>query len=139
MESTAHFYNPKDASLEEKLRVYKEAFQQWQNIGASFKFNDEQEWSDRLGSKNDLLKAKEITEKSLNMAVSSLSHSEVKLAVDRKLMSESETEYLLSEQKESNKSVNDKEDIIEARKKEFDNVRKQKSQDNSKNSDFDKS
>jgi len=43
MESTAHFYNPKDNYLDERVTAYKKAFLAWQNIEASFKFHVEQE------------------------------------------------------------------------------------------------
>jgi hypothetical protein len=139
MESTAHFYNPKDDSLDERIHAYKKAFLAWQNIEASFRFHDEQEWSDRLGSKEDLLKAKEITESSLNRAASGLSNSEIQLAVDRNLVSSQESEYLLSQQKNCDPFVENKADIIEARKKEIDDSRKKKTHEHSKDDSFDKS
>jgi len=139
MESTAHFYNPKDDSLDERIHAYKEAFRAWQNVEASFRFHDEQEWSDRLGSKEDLLKAKEITENSLDRAVSGLSNSEIQLAIDKDLISSQESEYLLSQQENNNQPANNKEDIIKARKKEIGDIRKQSSHEKSKSNDFDKS
>jgi hypothetical protein len=139
MESTAHFYNPKDDSLDERIHAYKEAFLAWQNIEASFRFHDEQEWSDRLGSKEDLLKAKEITENSLDMAASGLSNSEIQIAIDKDIISSQESEYLLSQQEKSNQPMNDKENIIKDRKKEIGDIRKQRSQEHSKSNDFDKS
>ena len=134
----AHFYHPNDDSLEEKIKAYKEAFKAWQNIEASFRFHDEQEWSDRLGSKEDLLKAKEITENSLDRAASGLSNSEIQLAVDRNLVSNQESEYLLSQKKNSNQPTNNKEDIIKVRKKEISDIRKQRSHERTKSNDFDK-
>jgi len=139
MTSTAHFYNPKDDSLEERLRAYQEAFQAWQNIEASFKFHDEQECLDRLGSKEDLLKAQEITESTLDKAVFGLSNSEIQLAVDKGLISSQESEYLLFQQKNYNQTVDDKDSIIEARKKEIGDIRKHNYQNHSKSNDFDKS
>jgi len=139
MESTAHFYNPKDDTLDERIRAYKEAFLAWQNVEASLRFHDQQGWEDRLGSKEDLLIAKEITENSLSKAVSGLSHSEMKLAVDKQLISSQESEYLLSQQKELNKFKDNKEDIIKARKKEIGDISKKSSHEKSKSNDFDKS
>lgn len=111
----------------------------WENIEASFRFHDAQEWSDRLGSKEDLLKAKEITENSLDIAASGLSKAEIQLAFDKKLVSSQESEYLLSQQKNCGLPVNNKEDIIKARKKEIGDIRKQKYHELSKNNHFDKS
>lgn len=139
MESTANFYNPKDDSLEERINAYKEAFRAWQNIEASLRFHDEQAWSDRLGSEDDLKRAQEITENSLSKAVSGLSNSEIQLAVDKDLVSSQESEYLLSQQTESNKSVSEKDRIIEARKNEIGNIREQRPHEHSKNDSFDKS
>ncbi|MGL1959458.1 MAG: hypothetical protein OCD00_19435 [Colwellia sp.] len=143
MKSTAHFYNPKDDSLDERIHAYKKAFLAWKNIEASFRFHDEQEWSDRLGSKEDLLKAKEITENSLDRATSGLSNAEIQLAIDKDLVSSQESEYLMSQQKGINNPMSEKEKIIADRKKEIAEIRKQEAKSHehskSKDNDFDKS
>lgn len=139
MESTANFYDPKDDSLEERINAYKHAFKAWQNIEASLRFHDEQAWTDRLGSKDDLRIALEITESSLSKAVSGLSSLEIQLSVDKNLVSNQESKYLLSQQAGPNHSVNEKDRIIEERKKEMGDMREQRSHGHSKDDSFEKS
>lgn len=139
MTSTAHFYSPKDDSLEERLRAFQGAYQAWLDVEASFHFYDQEGWEDRLGSKEDLLSAKEIAENTLDMAVLGLSGSEIEMAIDQRLISEGEADYFLSQQGCGDKSLNDTESIIEARKKEIGDIRKERSHEHSKNRGFDRS
>lgn len=137
MTSKAHFYHPKDNSLEEKVRAYQEAFQAWLNIEASFKFYDEQEWQDRLGSKEDLLKAEEITSNTLDKAVAELSKLEIQFAIERNLISNHEIEYLFAERSDIDKSMFDREDIVEAWKREVRESRERNSREHPKEKGLD--
>ncbi|MEQ3530170.1 hypothetical protein [Pseudoalteromonas sp. XMcav11-Q] len=134
----AHFYHPIDDSLEEKAKAYKEAYRAWLNIEASFHFHDQQGWEDRLGSKEDLQKAMEITTNTLEMAVSKLNNSEIQLAIDKGYLSDRESKYLHSRNKTPNQIENKKEKIVRARMEEVDSIRKQNSQALSKNNDCSK-
>lgn len=129
----AHFYHPIDDSLEEKAKAYKEAYRAWLNIEASFHFHDQQSWEDRLGSKEDLQKAMEITTNTLEMAVSKLNNSEIQLAINKGLISDQESEFLLNSQTE-----NEKESILEARKREINEIRNNHSDKQSKSKGFDR-
>lgn len=109
----AHFYHPIDDSLEEKAKAYKEAYRAWLNIEASFHFHDQQGWEDRLGSKEDLQKAMEITTNTLDIAIGSFSIEELKALTQTGLITGDELEYL-----KANHNKNTKTSIIEARKNE---------------------
>jgi hypothetical protein len=123
----AHFYHPIDDSLEAKAKAFKEAYRAWLNIEASFHFHDQQGWEDRLGSKEDLQNALEVTTNTLEMAVSKLNNSEIQLAINRGLISGQESEYLLNSQ-----ALNEKESILEARKREVNDIRNNNSDKRSK-------
>lgn len=123
MESTAHFYNPKDDSLDERIHAYKEAFRASQNVEASFRFYDQQGWEDRLGSKEDLQKAMEITQHTLDMAIDSFSIEEIHNLSKQNLVTQEEFELL--NERQSNQDV--KNSIIEARKREMANNREKNS------------
>ncbi|MGA4604203.1 hypothetical protein [Pseudoalteromonas maricaloris] len=129
----AHFYHPIDDSLEEKAKAYKEAYRAWLNIEASFHFHDQQGWEDRLGSKEDLQKAMEITKNTLEMAVSKLNNSEIQLAINKGLISNQESEYLLNSQ-----TVNEKVSILYARKREINEIRNNNSDKHSKDKNLNK-
>ena len=131
MTSNSNFYSPKDNSLEERLRAFQKAYKAWLDVEASFHFHDQEGWEDRLGSKEDLLGAKEIICTSLDMAVFALSNSEIEMALDQKLIAGVEADYFFS-----NKGYVDKV-IIEARKKEISNARTSSSE-RSKDRGFDK-
>lgn len=109
----AHFYHPIDDSLEEKAKAYKEAYRAWLNIEASFHFHDQQGWEDRLGSKEDLQKAMEITTNTLEIAIGSFSIEELKALTQTGLITRDELEHL-----KANHNKNTKVSIIEARKNE---------------------
>ncbi|KJY90368.1 hypothetical protein CWB89_06320 [Pseudoalteromonas piscicida] len=112
----AHFYHPKDDSLEEKAKAYQEAYRAWINIEAGFHFHDQQGWEDRLGSKEDLQKAMEITTSTLEIAISSFSREELIVLSDQKILSCAEFQLLEAEQ-HTNKNIKDT--IVKNRKNEI--------------------
>lgn len=113
----AHFYHPIDDSLPEKAKAYQEAFKAWQNIEASFHFYDQQGWEDRLGDKQELQSAMNITQNTLDKAMNSFSREELLSLSDQKILSYDELELLESKQQHYSKDT--KESIIETRKKEI--------------------
>ncbi|WP_125782541.1 hypothetical protein [Pseudoalteromonas rubra] len=116
----AHFYHPIDDSLEAKAKAFKEAYRAWLNIEASFHFHDQQGWEDRLGSKEDLQSAMEVTTNTLEMAISSFSIEDLHTLTQESLIDRNELDYLESYHSEDK---NTKTSIIEARKAEVKNLR----------------
>ena len=114
---SAHFYHPKDDSLEEKTKAYQEAFKAWQNIEASFHFYDQEGWENCLGDKDELQSAMNITQNTLDKAISSFSREELMSLSDQKILSIDELQLLESEHQHNNKDI--KESIIEDRKREM--------------------
>lgn len=114
---SAHFYHPKDDSLPEKAKAYQEVFKAWQNIEASFNFYDQQGWEDRLGNKDELQSAMNITQNTLDKAINSFSREELISLSDQKILSYDELQLLEAKQQHYNKDI--KESIIEERKKEI--------------------
>ena len=114
---SAHCYHPKDDSLEEKTKANQEAFKAWQNIEASFHFYDQEGWENCLGDKDELQSAMNITQNTLDKAISSFSREELMSLSDQKALSIDELQLLESGQQQNNKDI--KESIIEDRKKEM--------------------
>lgn len=131
----AHFYHPIDDSLEEKAKAYSEAYKAWQNIEASFQFHDQQGWEDRLGSKEDLQTAMKITQSTLDKAVESFSIEELHSLTQKGLV-ESDELTLIESHLHKNQTTN--ESIIELRKKEIRESRKNNTQEKFKSTDSSK-
>lgn len=117
----AHFYNPANDSLEERARAYSCVYREWQNLEASFKYHDQLGWEDKLGSREELLAAKEIIINTLDKAVASFSHQDIKNISNRKLIAANELEYINTTHPTS-KSI--EASVIEDRKKEIEEIRK---------------
>lgn len=131
----AHFYHPIDDSLEEKAKAYSEAYKAWQNIEASFQFHDQQGWEDRLGSKEDLQTAMKITQSTLDKAVESFSIEELYSLTQKGLVASDEL-TLIESHLHKNQTTN--ESIIELRKKEIRESRKNNTQEKFKSTDSSK-
>ncbi len=112
----AHFYHPINDSLEEKAKAYSKAYKAWQNIEASFHFHDQQGWTDRLGSQEDLQTAMKITQTTLDMAVESFSIEEFHSLTQKGLVASDEL-TLIESHLHKNQATNGS--IIELRKKEI--------------------
>lgn len=131
----AHFYHPIDDSLEEKAKAYSQAYKAWQNIEASFHFHDQQGWVDRLGSKEDLQTAMKITQSTLDKAVESFSIEELHSLAQKGLVASDEL-TLIESHLHKNQTTN--ESIIELRKKEIRESRKNNTQEKFKSTDSSK-
>ena len=103
----------------------KEAFKAWQNIEASFHFYDQEGWENCLGDKDELQSAMNITQNTLDKAISSFSREELMSLSDQKTLSIDELQLLESGQKQNKKDI--KESIIENRKREMSESRAKRS------------
>lgn len=84
-------FTPKDESLSERLKALKSVLKANRDIELSIKRMNEKEWSDRLGSPEELKQAQEITTNSLNHAIQSLKTKDLKEAKELGLLTPSET------------------------------------------------
>ncbi|REL28387.1 hypothetical protein DXX93_18670 [Thalassotalea euphylliae] len=123
----AHFFHPVDDSLAEKAKAFSRVYQEWKNIGASFKYHDQQGWEGMLGSKQELLDAQDTIQNTLNVAVTSFSPEEKVELLQRSLITGDEKDYFES-------CVDNKASVIQARKDEMQKFR----ENNTSKRDFDR-
>lgn len=90
MTETAHIFHPKDDSIEARIEAYRNVHQAWLNAEASLKFMESDEWSDTLGSREEIEKALNVSSYSLKMASNSFSKEEISEAKNAGLIDESE-------------------------------------------------
>ena len=77
MSANAHIFNPHSDSLVDRIAEYKQILQARQNAHKSLDLLHDKEWANRLGSKEDIEYALQVTENGLNLAVSSIKKSEI--------------------------------------------------------------
>jgi len=87
MTNTEHIYTPQENSLSERIRAYCAVREAYLNAEASLKFLDDDEWADRLGDREDVEKAYEISVRSLHMATEAIKQDELNEAVSQDLLS----------------------------------------------------
>lgn len=95
MLNSAHIFNPLNDSLEERVRSFRSVSQAFQNVEHSLQHLDDEEWADRLGSKEEVQQAYEITKRSLGMATQSIEQKELKTAIDKGLLNDAEAKELI--------------------------------------------
>lgn len=100
-------FTPKDESLSERLNALKSVLKANRDIELSIKRMNEKEWSDRLGSPEELKQAQKVTQNSLDLAIKSINSKDLKEAKEKDLLSQSEAseiKILMAEKELSNKS-----------------------------------
>lgn len=90
MENSEHIYTPKDDSLDERLRAYTVTKTAYANAEASLSAITDPEWRDRLGDRESIEEAKEISARSLYMSVNAISHDDIQSASQQQLLSKAE-------------------------------------------------
>ncbi len=95
MNDTAHIFNPKDDSLDERVRAYRSCSSTLRNTKASLELVNDSAWSDRLGSREEIEQAHMIAKHSIEMAVNQLSQSEAERAVGQGLLDNQELKEIV--------------------------------------------
>ncbi len=90
MSKSAHIFNPLNDSLEERVRSFRSVSQAFRNVESSLQHMGDKEWADRLGEKEDVQQAYDITKRSLGMATQSIQQSELKSAIAQGLINDRE-------------------------------------------------
>ncbi len=121
-----HLYSPQDDSLEERVRAYRSVVQAQRNIESSLKLAADREWSDRLGTEDELRAAKEVVENSLSVAVSAINADEIEKSVSDGLISQDDAESLRLVKQVVSRSADYKERVMERRTQEIEKVRARK-------------
>ena len=80
MSKSAHTYNPINDSFEERVRAYKTAIAAYRNWEFSNARKDNSEWSDRIGTPEELEDAGTILTNSLELAKRTVTSADVKKA-----------------------------------------------------------
>lgn len=100
--TTAHIFTPKNDSLEERIRSCKSVLEAAQNLESSRSLTDDKEWSNRLGSQEEIQYAADIAQNSIKRASASIEYSELYYAKEQGLISIDDVK-LLSDAKEKEK------------------------------------
>ncbi len=95
MNDTAHIFHPQDDSLSERVRAYQSCSEALKNAKTSLDLVDDNTWSDRLGSREEVELAVVIAERSAKMAISQLSQSDAEQAVGKGLLNGDELKELV--------------------------------------------
>lgn len=80
MQNQSHLFNPKDDTFQERIRSYKTVLHAYSNMEACLDRMNDKEWSDRLGSTEELGEAQVIVDNSLKIAMTSIKPSEIRKA-----------------------------------------------------------
>ncbi len=95
MNDTAHIFNPKDDSLDERVRAYRSCSSTLRNTKASVELVNDSAWSDRLGSRKEIEQAHMIAKRSTEMAVNQILQSEAEQAVGKGLLESDELKEII--------------------------------------------
>lgn len=90
-------YNPKDNSLQERIKAYQSVMNAWYNAEASLKLMDDDEWSYTLGEKEEIVKAHDIILNSLNTATHQITKDEMKQAKELGFLSDNEAKEFVQD------------------------------------------
>ncbi len=100
MTDTAHIYTPQDESLEERIRAYRSVREAYINAEASVRALDDEEWANRLGEREEIERAFDISARSLQMATKAISQDELKQAQNEGLLSKDEVVGLVQSKRQ---------------------------------------
>ncbi len=102
MPNSAHTYTPKNDSFEERIRSCKSVLDAQQNADISLKMTGDKDWSDRLGSPEELQYANQVAESSLQRAADSLELSELYYAKEQGMLTMDEVNQIsMTKEKET--------------------------------------
>lgn len=87
---------PVDDLLTSRVDALRDVFSAYENIEASESVKDKKEWSERLGSDDEIANAKEIIVKSLAKAQESFSKEDFNEALKQNLISAEEMKKIIS-------------------------------------------
>ncbi|MBU2969838.1 hypothetical protein KO527_10815 [Pseudoalteromonas sp. C2R02] len=94
MPNSASIFNPKDNSLEERIIAFKSVLHANNNIELSLKYNNDKQWSDRLGTTEEIKLAQKINEQSLKQAFKSLNYADLQEAKSLGLLTQDEAKQV---------------------------------------------
>jgi len=99
MSDSAKIFNPKDDSLNERVRAYRSTHQAWQNVEASLKYANDPEWSDTLGESEELDFAHDLILDSMKLALQSFTAVDIDQALTLGLINPSEASEMTNEKR----------------------------------------
>lgn len=79
-------YHPQDHSLASRIEALKIVLQEKRNIELSLELMANQEWSERLGSAEELQQAHSLISNSLEQAIQKISDKDLRLAKEQQLL-----------------------------------------------------
>ena len=94
MPDSAHTYTPKNNSLEERIRSCRSALESFRSAEQSKKCAHDKEWTDRLGSPEEIQYAFDVSQNSVERAAASLDISELYYAKEQGLLTNEDLEQL---------------------------------------------
>lgn len=95
-----HLLRVEEFSLKDRIKEYKEALEASRGVLESMKLSDDASWAERLGSRDDVLEAKNIIEQSLARVTASISLEELKEAVSSGYLSDAEAKVFVTHKAE---------------------------------------
>jgi len=87
---TEHIYTPADNSFEARLTSLKRVLEAFRNVERSLNLADDPEWSNQLGSPEEVQNAHTLIKNSLDAAISDINTTELQQAKTKKLLSKEE-------------------------------------------------
>lgn len=87
MSTHSHIFTPANNSLQARIEALKDVLKASRNIKLSLELSGNNDWGNRLGSPEELHQAKDITQRSLDMAIKELSLSDLQQAKQQGLIS----------------------------------------------------
>jgi len=108
MAYSEHIYTPENDSLEARISAYKTVREAWLNAEASLKFLNDDEWSDRLGDREEVEQACDISIRSLSMATAAITQDELHKAQEHGLLNSDEVrEFIQDKRQQEMQSIRD--------------------------------
>ena len=95
MSATAHTFTPRNQSFDERIRSCKKVLESYRNADVSVQHFDQKEWTDRLGTKEEIEFAKSVAENGMRQAIASIELSELHYAKEQGLLSSEEVMQLI--------------------------------------------
>ena len=100
MAYSQHIYTPDGDSLEARISAYKTVREAWLNAEASLKFLNDDGWSDRLGDREEVERACDISIRSLSMATAAITQDELRKAQEQGLLNSDEVRDLIQDKRQ---------------------------------------
>lgn len=95
MTSTAHIFNPADASLKAKASAWKKVERSYNDLQKNQARMHDKSWAKRIGSEQELIQASQIIQHSLGKAAVSFKKEELKQAQQAGLLSSKDIESII--------------------------------------------